>query len=183
MPVVVKDLEKPQPVTFRNDLIASLNVGGCNAGACHGTPSGKNGFKLSLRGLRSRLPTTSRLTRNVLGRRSDRNGPDSSLIMQKALGRVPHEGGARLPASSIPARTMHGWLAEGMNDDDPKLPTLTKIDVLPGSRVLNEPARWQQLSVLVNLLRRPGQGHHPPDRVHQQRQRHRHGHADRPGRV
>ena len=28
----------------------ALNVGGCNAGACHGTPSGKNGFKLSLRG-------------------------------------------------------------------------------------------------------------------------------------
>ena len=26
------------------------NVGGCNAGACHGTPSGKNGFRLSLRG-------------------------------------------------------------------------------------------------------------------------------------
>jgi hypothetical protein len=50
VPVVVKDMEKPQPVTFRNDLIASLNVGGCNAGACHGTPSGKNGFKLSLRG-------------------------------------------------------------------------------------------------------------------------------------
>ena len=50
VPLVVKDLEKPQPVQFRNELVAALNVGGCNAGACHGTPSGKGGFKLSLRG-------------------------------------------------------------------------------------------------------------------------------------
>src|SRR5205085_3825890 len=44
--VTVKEADKPQPVRFRHELIAALNVGGCNAGACHGTPSGKNGFKL-----------------------------------------------------------------------------------------------------------------------------------------
>ena len=38
------------PVSFRNEVIAALNVGGCNSGACHGTPTGKNGFRLSLRG-------------------------------------------------------------------------------------------------------------------------------------
>src|SRR5262245_27198203 len=37
IPVTVKDFDKAQPVSFRHDLIASLNVGGCNAGACHGT--------------------------------------------------------------------------------------------------------------------------------------------------
>src|SRR5262249_480193 len=50
VPVVVKDLDQPAPVSFRHQLIAALNVGGCNAGACHGTPSGKAGFRLSLRG-------------------------------------------------------------------------------------------------------------------------------------
>src|SRR5262249_49141427 len=50
VPVVVKDFDKPAPVSFRNEFIAALNVGGCNAGACHGTPSGKGGFRLSLRG-------------------------------------------------------------------------------------------------------------------------------------
>ena len=49
-PLNVRDLDKKTPVSFRHEVIAALNVGGCNAGACHGTPSGKNGFKLSLRG-------------------------------------------------------------------------------------------------------------------------------------
>ena len=148
--LTARNQEKAQPVSFRHDLIASLNVGGCNAGACHGTPSGKNGFKLSLRGY-DPASDYLQLTRDVLGRRSDRNGPDASLILQKALGKVPHEGGSRFPASSIPARAMHSWLAEGMNDDDPKLPALKKIEVLPGSRVLNEPARWQQLAVMATF--------------------------------
>lgn len=148
-PVTVRDFDKPLPVSFRNDVVASLNVGGCNSGACHGTPSGKNGFKLSLRGYD---PPSDyiQLTRDVLGRRTNRQGPTSSLILQKALGRVPHEGGARFSASSIPAQTLHAWLAEGMQDDAPGLATLKKVEVLPGSRVLNEPARWQQLAVLAH---------------------------------
>src|SRR4051812_42725236 len=35
VPVVVKDVEKEQLVSFKNEFIAALNVGGCNAGACH----------------------------------------------------------------------------------------------------------------------------------------------------
>ena len=67
-----------------------------------------------------------------------------SLILQKALGRVPHEGGQRYQPTSIPAQTVHAWLAQGLRDDPPNLPALQRIEILPGSRVLNEPARWQQ---------------------------------------
>jgi hypothetical protein len=82
VPVLVKDFEKPRPISFRNDVVASINVGGCNAGACHGTPSGKGGFKLSLRGFD---PPADYLqfTRDVLGRRTDRQSPDASLILLK----------------------------------------------------------------------------------------------------
>ena len=48
--MVVTTLETHQPISFRNQVVASLNVGGCNQGACHGTPSGKGGFRLTLRG-------------------------------------------------------------------------------------------------------------------------------------
>lgn len=150
VPVNVVNLDKPQRVTFRNDLIAALNVGGCNQGACHGTPSGKNGFKLSLRGFDPAADYVQ-LTRDVLGRRTDRQTPESSLIFQKGLGRVAHEGGMRFVASSVPARTIHGWLAEGLQDDPADLPALKSIQILPGSRVLNEPARWQQLSVVATF--------------------------------
>jgi hypothetical protein len=144
-PVNVKDFDKASPVSFRNDVIASLNVGGCNSGACHGTPSGKNGFKLSLRGY-DPAADYLQLTRDVLGRRTDRHGPTSLMIM-KALGRIPHEGGSRFPTSSVPAQAILAWFAEGLQDDSPAVPVVKKVDVLPGSRTLNDPSRWQQLSV------------------------------------
>lgn len=150
VPVVVQNVDKPSPVSFRNDVIASLNVGGCNSGACHGTPSGKNGFKLSLRGYD---PSSDyvQLTRDVLARRTDRHNPDASLLMLKALGRVAHEGSVRFPASSVPAQTITTWMSQGLNDDRKETPVLKKVNVLPGNRVLNAPARYQQLSVLASF--------------------------------
>jgi hypothetical protein len=150
VPVAVSGVDTPRPVSFRHDLIAVLNVGGCNQGACHGTPSGKNGFKLSLRGY-DPAADYLQLTRDVLGRRTDRLGPEMSLIRLKALGRVPHEGGQRFRAGSIPAAFMEAWLSEGLRDDPPNLPALKRIEVLPGGRVLNSPARWQQLAVLAHF--------------------------------
>ncbi len=150
VPIAVKGMEATPPVSFRHELIASLNVGGCNAGACHGTPSGKGGFKLSLRGY-DPAADYLQLTRDVFGRRTGRIQPESSLILQKALGKIPHEGGQRFPHASIPARTVQAWLAEGLQDDPPDLPALKQIQVLPGQRVLNEPARWQQLAVMAQF--------------------------------
>jgi hypothetical protein len=147
VPVTVKDLDKPHVTSFRNEVIGALNVGGCNAGACHGTPSGKNGFKLSLRGFDPAADYVQ-LTRDVLGRRTDRQEPDASLILQKSLGRVPHEGGQRFLPGSVPERAIHDWLAGGLRDDPPTLPVLKSIDIVPGSRVQIAPARWQQLAVL-----------------------------------
>src|SRR5262249_18011819 len=116
VPITVKDADKPSTVSFRNDVIAALNVGGCNAGACHGTPSGKKGFKLSLRGYDPDSDVVQ-LTHDVLGRRTDRNNPEQSLILNKGLGRVPHEGGLRFAFESVPAQTVLGWLQEGLKDD------------------------------------------------------------------
>ena len=150
VPVTVRDFDEPRPISFRNDLIAALNVGGCNSGACHGTPTGKNGFKLSLRGF-DPAADYLQLTRDVLGRRTDRLEPGSALMLQKALGRVPHEGGARFPASSLPAGVMRAWLVEGLADDDSGLAALQKINVVPGNRVFSEPAHWQQLAVVATF--------------------------------
>ena len=150
VPVTVKDLDKPHPVSFRNDLIAALNVGGCNAGACHGTPSGKGGFKLSLRGY-DPAADYLQLTRDALGRRTDPHDPDAGLILQKALGHVPHEGGQRFRPGSVPAQTLRAWLSEGLHDDRAGLPAVKSITILPGSRVLKQPARWQQLAVAATF--------------------------------
>ncbi len=153
VPVVVTDCGKPQPVSFRHEFIAALNVGGCNAGACHGIPSGRGGFRLSLRGYDPPVDFRE-LTRDVLGRRTNRLSPESSLIYLKALGAVPHEGGQRFGADTVAARTMLAWLKGGMPDDGTTLPPLKKLEVLAGPRerpVRIAPARWQQLGVLAHF--------------------------------
>src|SRR5262245_59920103 len=49
IPVEVTSCEQQQPVSFEFDTLAALSKQGCNSGACHGSPSGKGGFRLSLR--------------------------------------------------------------------------------------------------------------------------------------
>jgi hypothetical protein len=150
VPVIVMDLDKPPATHFRTEVIAALNVGGCNSGACHGTPSGKNGFKLSLRGF-DPAADYMQLTRDALGRRTDRQQPNASLILQKGLGRVPHEGGQRFRPDSVPVQALRDWLAEGLRDDPPGSPVLQGLDILPGSRVQWAPANRQQLAVLAHF--------------------------------
>ncbi len=148
--VTVKGMTETKPASFRHEVVAALNVGGCNMGACHGTPSGKNGFKLSLRGY-DPAADYLQLSRDQFGRRSDKHNPEASLFVLKGLGRVPHEGGARFGASSLPAEMISAWLSEGMKDDAPTLPAVKSITVTPGSRVQLSPARWQQLSVTATF--------------------------------
>jgi len=150
VPVVVTKFDVPRGTSFRNDVIAALNVGGCNAGACHGTPSGKNGFKLSLRGS-DPAQDYLQLTRDVWGRRTDKHDANASLLLQKSLGRVPHEGGARFGADTVAAQAISTWVSQGSIDDPKELPSITKVDVLPGPRVLKSPSRWQQLSVMATF--------------------------------
>jgi hypothetical protein len=150
VPVATANMDQPRPVSFRHDVIAALNVGGCNAGACHGTPSGKGGFRLSLRGYDPDADFIQ-LSRDALGRRTAALHPDSSLVIQKALGRVPHEGGPRFAAGSLPHEILAAWIGQGLKDDPKDLPSLQKLEVHPGDRVQLHPARFQQLSVLAHF--------------------------------
>jgi hypothetical protein len=149
--VTVTGMDKPAPVSFRRDVIAAMNVGGCNMGACHGTPSGKNGFKLSLRGF-DPAADFLQLTREQFGRRTDKHDPLASLVLLKGVGAVPHEGGQRFGLSSVPAEMLATWLSEGLADDAPTLPAVKGIQVAPGARVLKAPARWQQLAVNATFV-------------------------------
>jgi hypothetical protein len=150
VPVTVKEFEVKTPVSFRQEVIAALNVGGCNAGACHGTPSGKGGFKLSLRGY-DPAADYLQLTRDVLNRRTNRLKPDASLMLRKALGQVAHEGGQRFSKDSYALRMIQDWLQQGLKDDVADLPIIKHLEILPGSRILANPARTQQLAVLAHF--------------------------------
>jgi hypothetical protein len=127
-----------QPVSFRNEVMAVLSRGGCNQGVCHGNQSGKGGFKLSLRGENPALDLAA-LTRDAMGRRIDANNPDASLILLKATGRAPHEGGPRFPTGSPEHRLLLDWIAQGTRDDAGSATKLTRLEVTPSEDYLVEP--------------------------------------------
>src|SRR5215469_1765089 len=127
------------PVSFRNDVMAVLSRAGCNQGACHGNQNGKNGFKLSLRGQDPDFDLDA-LTRDTLGRRTNRLHPEDSLILAKTTGTVPHEGGKRFDRDSPEYRLLVRWIAEGLRPDPPGAAVLRRLEVTPRQRVLIEPA-------------------------------------------
>ncbi len=145
----VQGMDRTAPVSFRNDVIPSFSQAGCNTGACHGTPTGKGGFRLSLRGY---LPDQDFLTlsRETAGRRINLLAAEQSLLLAKPLGEVAHEGGLRLSRSSKSYELLRDWIREGAHDD-PSAPAAARLEILPGPRVLNAPARSQQLVVLLHL--------------------------------
>src|SRR6202030_2558491 len=62
--IEVRNSERVRPRQFEHEVLPALTKAGCNQGACHGTPTGKNGFRLSLRGYNPALDFMT-LTREV----------------------------------------------------------------------------------------------------------------------
>lgn len=121
-------------VSFRTDVIAALSRVGCNSGACHGSPQGKNGFRLSLRGQNPDLDFAT-LTKEIGGRRVNRQSPDDSLMLLKGSGRVSHGGGQLFGRDHAAYRIIAKWIAEGAQDDKPS--ALLKIELTPGTKRLD----------------------------------------------
>ncbi|HZL88108.1 MAG TPA: DUF1549 domain-containing protein [Pirellulaceae bacterium] len=149
--VEVSGQAAPQPISFEYEMLAALSKQGCNMGACHGSPSGKGGFRLSLRAFD---PTVDKLTliREDLGRRTNVLNPDESLLLVKPMMKVPHGGGLKLKRSDPAFALMRQWIAEGCKQDVEGAPRCVKIEVTPPSgRVLKRPAHTQQLCVLARF--------------------------------
>lgn len=126
-------------VSFERDVMAVLSRAGCNAGACHGNLNGKGGFKLSLRG-EDAVSDLAALTRDMLARRTDPQRPEESLLLLKATGKVPHEGGIRFASLSSEYAVFRNWIAAGCPADPPGSPKLSRLEVTPHSKILVDPA-------------------------------------------
>src|SRR5262249_51653807 len=68
--------------SFVNQITPILTFGGCNQSSCHGSPVGKNGFKLSLFGYQPEDDYAALVTK-VPGRRVDPKEPLKSLVLLK----------------------------------------------------------------------------------------------------
>ncbi len=134
------------PVSFRNDVSAVLSRAGCNAGACHGNLNGKGGFKLSLRGEDPDADLAA-LTRGMLARRTDPHSPTDSLVLKKATGQVPHEGGARFSTTSTEYQLLSKWIAAGCRPDPADTPKPVTLKPSVKSLVLVDPQKSAALAV------------------------------------
>jgi hypothetical protein len=148
--VEVRAAAAPRPVGFEHEVLPALTKAGCNQGACHGTPTGKNGFRLSLRGYDPALDYRT-LTREAGARRVNRLAPEASLILLKGSGAVTHQGGQRFTPQGLPYRILRDWVAEGLRPEPEGSPALDHVEVTPGARVLDAPALSQQLAVRAHF--------------------------------
>ena len=88
--------------------------------------------------LRPRRRLTCSSTRDVIGRRTDRQREASLLMLKGARPRRPRRRPA-FPASSVPAQALTRWFAEGLQDDAPGTPVLIARGSPPRRTQLNEP--------------------------------------------
>ncbi|MCS7022444.1 MAG: DUF1549 and DUF1553 domain-containing protein [Gemmataceae bacterium] len=127
------------PVSFVREVVPVLTRSGCNSGACHGNLNGKGGFKLSLKG-EDLVADYAALTREQGGRRLNVQAAEESLLLLKATGAVPHEGGIRFTPQSQEYALLRRWIAQGARWDNPPLPALQRLAVSPtGECVIHAP--------------------------------------------
>jgi hypothetical protein len=147
LPVEVVDYDPNQKVDFLRDVNPVIAQLGCSAGACHGAKDGKAGFKLSLRGYDPTFDVRS-LVDDHAGRRVNFASPDDSLMLLKATGAVPHEGGQRTKFDDKYYRILRAWIADG-GKLDLATPRVTKIELSPTNPVLQAIGSKQQVRIIA----------------------------------
>ena len=146
--ITISNAATPRPLHFTNDVVPILTKYGCNGGGCHGKSEGQNGFKLSLLGFEP-WEDYGYLVHESRGRRLFPAAPESSLLLLKGTGEMPHGGGARMTRGTPDYQTLVRWMEQGMPKGHPDAPAPVRITVFPAERLLTANAD-QQLQVTAH---------------------------------
>jgi hypothetical protein len=146
-PVKISGQKADYTVSFVRDIMPAMSKMGCNAGTCHGSLNGKNGFKLSLRGY-DPLSDHRALTDDIAGRRINRAAPDQSLMLLKPAGVIPHVGGVLTQPGQPYYEMIRGWVGGGVKLDADS-PRVASIEVFPKNPIVPLPGMTQQTRVLA----------------------------------
>ena len=100
---------------FQKHVSPLLGRVGCNGRNCHGSFQGKGGLRLSLFGydFQMDLQGLAADAQSRAGKRIDRQHPQQSLILQKPLEQVDHEGGQRFAVGSWQQHLLLSWIEGG----------------------------------------------------------------------
>ncbi len=133
---------------FIQDVNPVISRMGCNTGTCHGSKDGKNGFKLSLRGY-DPLFDVRAFGDDHTARRVNYASPDDSLMLLKATGAVPHEGGVVTDIGSDYYNIVRQWIAEGAQLEQ-GTPKANRIEIFPKNPVIQNLNAMQQFRVVAH---------------------------------
>ena len=147
VPLAVSGLAGKFEPSFVRDVMPVLSKMGCNAGTCHGSLKGKNGFKLSLRGY-DPLYDHRALTDDVASRRINRAAPDQSLMLLKPAGVIPHVGGVLTQPGEPYYEIIRSWISGGLKLDLDG-PRVASIEIFPKNPTVPLPDMTQQMKVLA----------------------------------
>jgi hypothetical protein len=146
LPIKVEKAAEARPISFKLDVMPVFMKANCNTGSCHGAARGKDGFRLSLFGYDPN-GDHYRITREFPGRRVDLAVPEASLMVEKAVGAVPHTGGKRYEMDSELNQQVVKWIAAGTPQDPADVATCTGITIYPQNGVLDGPGETQRVTV------------------------------------
>ena len=146
VPIEVRDQSHEMTVSFSRDVMSILTTKGCNGSACHGSPAGQNGFKLSLFGYVVAADHKMVVAEND-GRRVDFDSPEESLLLQKPSFEVAHGGGQLMTPESDAYRTLLAWLEQRapLDSDGPRM---ERLEMYPRERIIVRLERRQPLVVV-----------------------------------
>ena len=149
VPVVVSGFGRKWTPDFIEDVNPIISKLGCNAGTCHGAKDGKNGFKLSLRGYDAVYDVRG-FTDDMACRRVNVAAPESSLMLLKASGMVPHEGGQLTDSQSKYYQVIRAWIAGGACLDENGV-RVRKVEMFPKDPVAEKIGSSQQMRVVATM--------------------------------
>lgn len=149
VPIEVRSLKRPRPVSFQNEIIPILTKARCNSGGCHGKAEGQNGFKLSIFGF-DPVSDHQSLVMESRGRRISTTSPENSMLFLKGSARKPHGGGQKIDPGSYRDQRLLRWIAEGARFDlpDEESSRIVKIEIEPTEKILLA-GQSQQLRVMA----------------------------------
>ncbi len=122
-----------QAVDFDTEIVPVFTRYGCNAGACHGSATGRGGFKLSLFGSRPELDHRA-IVNQFQGRRINQSNPERSLLLQKPTGELEHGGNHRFDFDSPAGKRISNWIKQGADRDSSR--KLVRFEVIPTEATL-----------------------------------------------
>ena len=145
-----------ETVDFQRHVVPLLGRLGCNGRACHGSFQGRGGFRLSLFGYDFKMDHEA-LTGTASSEnesRINRTTSGESLIVQKPLLAIDHEGGKRFASGSWQHHLILRWIESGARGiAQPR--ELTRLEVEPSAVVFMdaEPIALRVVAVWEDGLR------------------------------